>query len=116
MEYLTEKRYNNTYFKIYKENDVIYITFESLFDLLRDLLQNKKKRKDVNFDEQIRYISTRYDCKIYDKTYEDSRYNTQYKVVSIHEVIDLIGDHKVSRKISNFLLWLSNLPMLLRKT
>lgn len=67
------------------------------------ILYFTKTCKDIQFSNQIEWIKSR--------TFEAS-FGYEDVAVSIAEIIDLMGDYKVSKRMLRFLLWLSNLTIL----
>lgn len=98
LKMITNKTYDGYSLNIYRDNDIIYVSRQ-------DILYFTKTCKDIQFSNQIEWIKESR------RTFEAS-FGYEDVAVSIAEIIDLMGDYKVSKRMLRFLLWLSNLTIL----
>ena len=97
MTHLTRKIYQLHNFEIYRDNNILY----DIIPFIKDYCPT-----DFEFNNQIKRLD--------ENKYFDNPGGYVDSVLSINKIIDILSECKPSKEMLSFLLWLSNLHVLLR--
>ena len=101
MSHLISKVYQLHNFEIYRDNDILYVSYDDIIPFIKNYCST-----DFEFNNQIKILD--------ENKYFDNPGGYVDSVLSISKIIDILSECKASKEMLSFLLWLSNLHVLLR--